>query len=296
MNFSAMKEAATNPETGEEFSQWLEQFEHGKVALQELADDGQISVQTMQALNAEVEAGKVRNVRLWGDASEDVAKSLVELGAGGARASKETTRLMSQMSKLNNMKTAANRARGKAGKDLDKQTLGFLASYTDFNENEIKNMSSDMVSQLADTIDKTAEQEFHDTLGSTIMQRAAESINNAIATNKITIDQAIQFDLNADGEIDLSELESMAKQLEDQELLALVQYARTVGTLEGVFEKNGDKITVKNIFTKLNGNNYGGNNGGGGGGGKSDAQKLIDELKHKDSEADHRLKMLQYEE
>lgn len=278
------------------FLEYFQSFEYGKQALVELERNGEVSAETLQKLNAEIGSSNIRNMHLYGDASEEVASSLMELGAGGARASKETTKLMSQMSKLNNMKTAANKARGKAGKDLDKDTLGYLASYTDFNENEIKNMTADMVDQLADTVDKTAEQEFHDTIGNTIMQRAADSINEAIANNEITIDQALKFDLNASGDLDLDELEKLAQQLEDEELMTLVKYVRTVGTLEGVFEQNGDKITVKNVLTQLAGNGYKGKSGGGGGGGKSAAQKLLEELKRKDSEADHRLKMLQYEE
>ena len=97
------------------------------------------------------------------------------------------------------MKTASNMAKGKAGKELDKQTKGVLAQYTDFSESEIENMSQDMIEQLAQSIETQAEAEFHDKIGNTIVAQAEKDINEAIGSKKLTVKQALEFDLDNNG-------------------------------------------------------------------------------------------------
>ena len=68
-----------------------------------------------------------------------------------------------------------------------------------FSESEIENMSQDMIEQLAQSIETQAEAEFHDKIGNTIVAQAEKDINEAIGSKKLTVKQALEFDLDNNG-------------------------------------------------------------------------------------------------
>ena len=94
----------------------------------------------------------------------------------------------------------------------------------------------------------------------------------------------------------MSEIARLADALHDDALAQMIAKAQDIGELKVLLEEGPDSIVGKIVFNELSGKSNRGSRGGGGGGGKSDAQKLIEQIKREREISDHRLKMLQYSE
>ena len=134
-----------------------------------------------------------------------------------------------------------------------------------------------------------------DEYGTAVFSDMNESLNKAFANNELVIDGTTVTmqtgEMTFDG---YEEIENKLGQYLTDKDRELIELAKRAGLeIQAKLTPGPEGVKIEWVTTNL-GKGTGG--GGGGGGGKSAAQKLLESLKHKDSEADHRLKMLQYEE
>ena len=276
------------------FVEWISQFEDGAQALEQLQENGKILPDTLARLNAQMTNARSKDIKKYGEYTDEVGTAVENLAKGGKSASDTMMNFGKSIKSVNDKYVAAQRVRGKAGKDLGNEDLKQFASATGYSEEEIKQMGKQEINSLAGLIEQAANDEFANGLGGQIVDTLQSDLNAYVAANGVHFDVS-SIGIEADGEYDLSEISAIASALGDEALAEMASHAGTIGELRVLLEKNGMSETASLIFSKLTGKDYSSRrSGGGGGSGKSDTQKLIERLKREKELSDHRLKMLQY--
>lgn len=278
---------------------FLGQFKQGTEFLETLNSGNLDDLKsTMRALNNEIAGSKVQNLNKYKDDTEAIAQNIMDLGKNARTSVTAVGSLISKMNQLSDKATAAQKARGKAGKDIDSKTRGVLSSATGLGEQDIKQLTADQVDQLAKMVEASAEEEFEATIGNILAEQATRTISEALAGSNIDVAALVHFDVNGDGNFDMSELAALAQQLDDEALATLASYAGKIADLVLEYSTTADSISVEAVLhSLLGGGGYkSSGGGGGGGGGKSAAQELMEELKRAKALRDHEIKMIQYQE
>jgi hypothetical protein len=291
-------QSVLNGEEGEGFSQWISQFEDGALALQELQKEGEISSDTLLRLNAQMTGARSKDVKKYGDYTDEVASSLENIAKGGKAAAQETLNVMQQTKKLNNAMVAAKRARGKSGSQMSKEDREQLAEASGINVNDLELMTKEQIDKVADLVEQSSQDEFKNSLGAKVVDGLQSALNSYIQQGGNVKLLLNNLGIEADGEYDLSEIHTIAQSLKDTALADLAAEAGTIGELLVKLTGDDNSLLAELVFSQLTGKGgYKGSTGGGGGGvGKSAAQKLLEQIKHEKELTDHRLKMLQYSE
>ena len=251
-------------------------------------------------VNNQLKQGKT-DLAKTGDYADEYAASLEKIRKGGKSATQELGKMFSKTLSLEDQVTAAQKARGKSGKGLDSTTKDFVAQFLGVDKKDVDKMSKERISEIADSMEQAANEEFSQTNFATMLTGAFEDINTAIGENKITLDQVVDVVTTANTTGDMSGFIQLLNDIQSQYASVAEDYSgHILSYLISVVEaigKNSGKVDVDASVQKSNATLKGGgsggkyNKGGGGGGGKSAAQKTIDSVKHEVSQAQHEVNM-----
>ena len=247
-------------------------------------------------MTAEIRARSISAMKLYGENSDEVANFVRSIAKGGKDASQAIGQFNQKVAQLNNGALAIQKAAGKKGSQVDAKTRGDIAAITGDDADLMKNYTKEQMEEALNRAQDIIDDDYVNDLGAKI----TEKLNAAFSDKEITADLAVKFDVNADGELDLSEIEALARELGDEALAILASHAGTIGQLLVEIEKNGmsETAVAKVIKGSVNaggtGKRMGG--GGGGGGGKSPTDKLLEQQKHRISDINHQIKMTQIDE
>ena len=272
-------------------TQGTDEYKKAEEAIKNYYGSMEDAIYAQETWDNELSSKSIQLTNKYGDSTQTVASNVSALAKGGKTATQTIGALRQQMTQLSNVAYAIKSSRGKSGKEIGQNARNDLAAITGESAENIYEMSKEQLASLLDRAQGAIDEDFVNQVGGTITER----LNQLFAENEITADMAVKFDVNADGELDLSEIEAIANELGDETLAILAQHAGTIAELFVEIEKNGlsETATAKLVKGSVSGN--GKRTGGGGGGGKSEIDKLLEEQKHKMAELEHQNKMLDIE-
>ena len=305
-NAKGFADFLANPEN-EGLKNWIESLDGGKDILNDLAIEGDKANSAMKQFHDSLLSKGIQAAKRYGDSSEQMSQSLVNLRKNANSAMKEMGGMTKAVDQAYDLKTASQKMAGKTGKQLDKTTKGIIQEAFGISEQEINQMGKDAIQRLGESMASAADESFTDQ-GKTIVQGVLQSLQESLGeagTQELAIQRFIDYAVDLDtGDIDMSKVAELASQLDNEALATLASFAQDLGILKLNVEDGDDYVHAFTEFiSKVSGSVKGGgsggsyrNAGGGGGGGKSAIDKLLQEMKNKITLADHRIKMTQIQE
>ena len=250
------------------------------------------AIQTQKEWDAMLQSSSIKLANKYGDATETVATNIQNLAKGGKAASQVLGQMRQQMAQINNAAVAIKNSKGKSGSGIKEEERNDLAAVTGESADLIKEMSKEEIEALRQRAQESIDEDFVQTIGGTIAERL-EALSGTV-----DFDMKVAAHVGSDGVLDLSEIEALAQELEDDTLATLAAHAGTIGELLVEIEKHGLGETAVARVIKGSASGTGKRQGksGGGGGGKSKVDELLEKQKHKTTEVEHEIKMLQIEE
>lgn len=267
-------------------------FSTAAQALKELNENGEISIDTINAMDEEFKAASI-SAGKYGNAT-DTVKDRMKLF------SKDTATQVSALKSLNS--TLTNISQNKYYREKyrsgarDSTTLANIKEQTGMSENELKN--DKFKNQALTMLDMQENLEIKDIQSyvDSFIEQYGEKINSYLSSNPIEIDG---ISVNV-GEANITTISSddainalnAALNEEQMEFISVLEERAISWHLEADEGTNGSwKIVVDSTGTGMK---SGG--GGGGGGGKSKIDKMIEEQNRKIAVYDHEVKMAQLKE
>lgn len=293
-DINAFTDMLSNPSYGEEFFNFVSQFQEGKEAIGEFLRTGDIATETMDRLNTAIGIKGASNMRKWGQETDKVVGYMEGLN-GTAEQVADTWKQMNTT-----IKNASNNQyfrRSWANGGRDGKTLEAIANMTGYSKEEVKSgkFNDDINRQLE--LSESADIAGVQSVATSVFDSLETNLNQYVASNPLTID-GLQIGVDSGTvNVDLSQAEAQLGSVltkDQQQMIAMLQKWGVQAHIEITGE--GENVTAQIVIDSLGSGYKPGGNGGGGGGGKSAAQKLIDRLKRMKEITDHRLKMLQYTE
>ena len=260
------------------------------------------TAQAMDHLNKEVDAKQARYMQTYGDRTDEVAASLEKMAKGGREAVQEAARLKKGAKDLQDVMTAAEKARGKGGKGVDDKAKSILSGYLGIDPKELEKYTKEELDDALDGIEKAVNDEFNADYFQNMLTGAFTDINKAIEEGHITYEQVVDVVTRVNESGDMSEFiallssinsdyASVAQSMAGQIVSYFINIVKALG-------KDSGKVDVFSSASKSSaktgaksGGGYNGSSGGGGGGGKSAADELIEKQKHQTAALEHAIKM-----
>ena len=295
-------EDQTSPENAANLAAFssLDNIDQVEEALKSQEGAIQKTTQAMKQYNQEVGPNQIKYLKKYGDYTDEVAESMLNLAKGGKTATKEIAALRTKALGNQDLITAASKARGKSGKNLDKTTRDFIAGYLGVDSEYIKQYTQSELNDICDQIENQVNDEFTQTNLVPTIQTALDELSKNM--DPVELHEAMKVVIDGNGELDINALSSALQVINPTIANALRQYEGLLAEYHVRIQKSqdengGDVYVVGEASSKLNaGSSYNKGGGGGGGGGKSDTDKLLEEQKRKVAEAQHKSKMLEIAE
>ena len=295
-----------------DISSWLQSLEGGQEILDAFAKGGNDAKAAINKLATVLSNEGTKANKKFGDATDDTVNSISNLAKNSKSALKETGNIMKNIDDAFDMKTAAQKIRGKSGKEIDGQTAKFLTSTLGLSEKAIRGFSQDTMNSIADNLEQASDEGFTDAM-MPVLQNVIDAFRQSLDSStpeEIAVEKFVNMVVKADGSIDLSAVAELASQLDADAAATLASYAQDLGTLFLNVESGEDFVHAFTTFAGMMGSIAGKTKGGGGGGGyrnqdgggggggkeKSAAEKLIEQAKHDVSLPSHKIKMAQIQE
>ena len=240
----------------------------------------------LKKFNAEVVKGAASSSK-YAKANKNIPEILSKIAQGGREAKTGYAMLAKNARDYQDVLTAVNKAQGKSGSQLNDATRNVLADWLGVDASEIKDWTADYLSEQLKDVPQEVQDQF-----------AADM--NAILDNSDVVLNSDNIHVRADGTIDTSELQAVCGEAYDEINAMILAMGGNWGQIKFDYDKNGHLIVISaNAIANKNGKfskGGKGGGGGGGGGGKSAADKLLEEQKHQQAEAEHEVKMLEIQE
>lgn len=279
-------------------------LEHATEALGDYVGGVKAAAKVVEDFNQEVTTKTNKALNSFGDYTDEATSSLINLSKGGKAALKELSSLRSKALTSQDMITATQKARGKSGKNVDKQTKEMIAGYLGVDTKDIDKYTKDELDSVLDNIQDAVNEEFTESNFKPVLQAALDTLNKNMEPQELH--NAVKIITDVNGDMDVGQVAALVEQY-DQTLAAAIRayegviaeyHARVTATSDG--KGNGDVLALGTVSANLKGAGAGGGynkgGGGGGGGGKSAVDKLLEAQKHKVAEAQHNIKMLDIQE
>lgn len=235
-----------------------------------------------EKLNENWNAKRVSEITKYSHAVSNVSSAFVKIGKGGNYASEGMEMLRLDMKDLQDQATAIKKAKGKSGKQLDKQTREIIAEmFEGISADQVEKMTEQ---ELADLL--TGAPERINLMFSDMLQSAVDFANPQIDISNIEV--------GVNGEISLDQLLSACDEAGATVLNSIVGMAGEYGKVMFRVIEEGDVVRVVAEVDTTAKNTY--NKKGGGGGGKSKIDKLLERQKHELQAKQHKIKMIQFQE
>ena len=257
------------------------------------------------AINTEEAVGslndKFREYRVlarYGEEGQDVNDVINSYNKNARTAIEVTGRLITKSNSLAYSQKMLNSARGKSGKQLEKNELEELSSLFGISQEEIENMGAKTINSLIDGAQAAINEQGKSELMQPVLGEIEEELQKLSDDERLTLSQKVGFDVAVDGQsYDLSQLQAMADALNLSCKDVLAQLLAEGYEAVAVFDSGENSVGYHFELQKL-GIGTGGvkSGGGGGGGGKSKIQAFLDDLKRKLTISDHEIKMIQAQE
>lgn len=273
------------------------------------------TTEAMKKYNQEMGVKALQYAKAFGDQTDDITSSLLNLAKGGKTAAKELASLNRKAYDTQDAMTAWDEAfnggKVKSGKQMSKGGKKAISDYLGISESEVAKWTSDEMAQLFanDSVKQSINTDM-DNVVESLLNDAMSDIQAKVGniedwTEPIDIGGTVAVVCNPDGDINMDGLIALANAAQSDavgvlEALAQGKLAEWIATLKtsgsgDSFRAWIDAVTTTNAKRSSGGgrsyNNRGG--GGGGGGGKSAADKAIEEADYRVTEAKHKVTMAQ---
>lgn len=274
------------------------------------------TTEAMKKYNQEMGVKALQYAKAFGDQTDDITSSLLNLAKGGKTAAKELASLNRKAYDTQDAMTAWDEAfnggKVKSGKQMSKGGKKAISDYLGISESEVAKWTSDEMAQLFanDSVKQSINTDM-DNVVESLLNDAMSDIQAKVGniedwTEPIDIGGTVAVVCNPDGDINMDGLIALANAAQSDavgvlEALAQGKLAEWIATLKtsgsgDSFRAWIDAVTTTNAKRKSGGGGHSYNNrggGGGGGGGKSAADKAIEEADYRVTEAKHKVTMAQ---
>lgn len=282
-----------------DFAEWAKQFSGLADALNDVQGSADGSGKAIKTLNTEMYAGLLRSLRPWGDATDEIVDTMVNVNSSTTKAANVMKNFNTQ---LNNVAKNQYYKQAFEGGKRDSKTLSAVKEMTglqNVKDEEIKSGALDGIILESLQQIENADIEGLENTATGIMQSLAENLSQYLDGQVISIPGGPTVDVSGGSwSVSMEEIQSGvlgAMTREQEQLIASLQAMGITAHYE--VDDNGKTVTGKVVIDSVKGaGSHGGGGGGGGGGGKSEADKLLEEQKHRVSEIQHLIKMQQIAE
>ena len=254
----------------------------------------------LEAANAQMSEAKIRQIAKYSKGIEGLEDIMIGLSKGGTAATEAELKLNAGMRKLSNQTTALNKAAGKTGKQVkgmtgeDAQTMGLLSEMFHMDAGEIEKMSAQEMDDMINKVRPVLTEQFSETVS---------ALGQMIPPQALDLPLGDLITINAEGQIDLTDVGQTLDGVSQQILAMIASLARYYGGIDLKAILNDKRVDVKGFLSSLGaagvktGGGYSGRGSrGGGGGGKSATDKLLENQKQRISGIEHQSKMLEIQE
>lgn len=280
-NVSFYQQAMQDPFLVEQLSSLTGEYDGLDEVIRSLNEGTELTIEQQKLLARVLSTEGVRSANKYKDNVDEIVDVYESIAKGGKQAEDTVQDLNQQMKNRDYARYSLNQF--KSGKATDSD-YSVLSSFFGIDAEELKAASKDLSSDAAKWMIDSMESELSDSdslLADTINSGVLSEINDAIETYDVKIP------LNMDGTVDASALIANLNAAGANINAAAAAWACTLS-----LQSDGNKVSV--VFNKDGAAKPKG--GGGGGNKKSNAEKLMERLKREQSEREHVIKMIQYQE